>query len=267
MSRRRDLRDEYFPLQLRRIQERVREARLNLELRGAFWLLISLMWEGGGPIQDDARWLAGQAGCSTRRWNATVEMLKERELIAVGDGFIVDVATSGAIIAHNAYRARQGESGRRGGDAKSRNRAIQADKDGRRQKQGMREKVEIIASKDLASLPVQPVNSLGLAYSSAKFAPNCQSTIKNRSLLLRGKCSDPTPRCAVPLGGGARVGQGPDNNGLPDYNDLRNRHAANVVAVERAVSDEEVAEALRRYQETATELRDRRGKHPEGGGR
>ena len=41
---------------------------LTLEERGAYNTALDLIYDRGGPIPDDARWLAGWMGCSLRRW-------------------------------------------------------------------------------------------------------------------------------------------------------------------------------------------------------
>ncbi len=65
-------------------------SRLSCEEKGAYWVVCSLIYSHGTPIPDDDTWIAKQAGCSTRRWQA----LKAR-LLAVGkvemvDGFITN---------------------------------------------------------------------------------------------------------------------------------------------------------------------------------
>lgn len=41
---------------------------LTLEERGAYNTILDLIYDRGGPIPDDARWLAGWMGVSARRW-------------------------------------------------------------------------------------------------------------------------------------------------------------------------------------------------------
>ena len=42
---------------------------LTLEEKGAYSLCLDLIYTNGGPIRDDARWLAGVCGVSIRKWN------------------------------------------------------------------------------------------------------------------------------------------------------------------------------------------------------
>ncbi|HJR56679.1 MAG TPA: YdaU family protein [Rhizomicrobium sp.] len=56
---------------------------LSLEEKGAYSLCLDLIYSQGGPIQDDARWLAGVCGISVRKW----ALLRAR-LIATGKLFL-----------------------------------------------------------------------------------------------------------------------------------------------------------------------------------
>lgn len=60
-------------------------AGLTLEEKGAFSLVLDLIYVRGGPIPDEPRYIAGVCNCSVRKWNA----IRER-LIAVGKIRVVD---------------------------------------------------------------------------------------------------------------------------------------------------------------------------------
>jgi uncharacterized protein YdaU (DUF1376 family) len=55
-------------------------AMLSCEEKGAYGVLLDLMYERGGPIADDAGWIARVCGCSQRKWT---QSLRPR-LIALG---------------------------------------------------------------------------------------------------------------------------------------------------------------------------------------
>jgi len=59
---------------------------LTLEERGAYNTLLDLMYQRGGNLPDDARWLAGWMGCSLRKWASL-----RASLIAKGKIFEVDL--------------------------------------------------------------------------------------------------------------------------------------------------------------------------------
>ena len=61
---------------------------LPFELKGAYRLVLDLIYMQGGHLPDDARYIAGQLGCSVRRWNGLRKSLIEAGKIAAIDGVI-----------------------------------------------------------------------------------------------------------------------------------------------------------------------------------
>lgn len=60
---------------------------LSLEEKGAFSIVLDLIYDRGEPIPDDSRWIARVCGCSTRKWNVIRQALIEDDKIAeTGDG-------------------------------------------------------------------------------------------------------------------------------------------------------------------------------------
>lgn len=60
---------------------------LTLEEKGAYSLVLDLMYVRGGPVPDEPRYIAGVCNCSVRKWNA----IRDR-LIALGKIQVVDGA-------------------------------------------------------------------------------------------------------------------------------------------------------------------------------
>ena len=59
--------------------------QMSLEEKGAYSIVLDLIYDQGGPIPDDPRWIARVCGCSTRRWNQIRQRLLEMgKLQAVG---------------------------------------------------------------------------------------------------------------------------------------------------------------------------------------
>ncbi|MBP2291026.1 DUF1376 domain-containing protein [Azospirillum rugosum] len=56
------------------------------EVKGAYWTICSLIYSKGGPVQDDAHWLAKVCGLSTRRWPSVRKALLDSGKITVTDG-------------------------------------------------------------------------------------------------------------------------------------------------------------------------------------
>ena len=60
---------------------------LTLEQRGAYDTLLDLIYERGGPVPDDDRWLSGWMGVSPRRWRQIrQELLDLGRIVAKGSG-------------------------------------------------------------------------------------------------------------------------------------------------------------------------------------
>ena len=63
--------------------------KLTLEERGAYTTILDLIYDEGGPIDFNERWLAGELNCSVRKMRAVVEALIEaRKLYLTGAGKI-----------------------------------------------------------------------------------------------------------------------------------------------------------------------------------
>lgn len=63
---------------------------LSLEEKGAYSLILDLIYARGAPIKDDARYLAGVCNISLRKWAAIRDRLIEAKKINISDGFIVN---------------------------------------------------------------------------------------------------------------------------------------------------------------------------------
>ncbi len=61
---------------------------LSCEEKGAYSVVIDLMYDKGGPIPDDAQWIARVCNLSTRRWNQIRARLLELGKITVDGDFL-----------------------------------------------------------------------------------------------------------------------------------------------------------------------------------
>lgn len=65
--------------------------RLTAEEKGVYSVLLDLMYDRGGPLEDDAKELARICGCSTRRFNTIKKSLADRhKKIVITDGLITN---------------------------------------------------------------------------------------------------------------------------------------------------------------------------------
>lgn len=63
--------------------------KLTLEQRGAYTTILDLIYDEGGPIEFNERWLAGELNCSLRKVKALLEELLElRKIYITRDGKI-----------------------------------------------------------------------------------------------------------------------------------------------------------------------------------
>ena len=61
-------------------------ARLTLEEKGAYNVVLDLIYARGGPIADEPRWIAGMCNCSVRKWTSIRGRLIAMGKLVAGDG-------------------------------------------------------------------------------------------------------------------------------------------------------------------------------------
>jgi uncharacterized protein YdaU (DUF1376 family) len=94
---------------------------LTLEQKGAYSLCLDLIYDRGGPIPDDARWLSGVCGVSIRKWNSIRERLIELGKITVKGGHLTNERASSELVSMELQRRNQAESGAKGGRKRAEN--------------------------------------------------------------------------------------------------------------------------------------------------
>ncbi|MFG1479167.1 YdaU family protein [Xanthobacter sp. V4C-4] len=88
---------------------------LSLEEKGAYSLCLDLIYDHGGPIPDDGRWLSGVCGVSLRKWSALRGRLIEAGKLVAADGRLTNRRAEREI--ENAAKAarKHAENGAQGG--------------------------------------------------------------------------------------------------------------------------------------------------------
>lgn len=61
---------------------------MTLEVKGAYGIILDLIYMHSGHLPNDHRYIAGQLGCSTRSSNKIINELVERKKLQILDGFI-----------------------------------------------------------------------------------------------------------------------------------------------------------------------------------
>jgi uncharacterized protein YdaU (DUF1376 family) len=94
---------------------------LTLEEKGAYSLCLDLIYDRGGPIPDDARWLSGVCGVSVRKWNAIRGRLIELGKLSANDGLISNFRAAFELVSAEKTARERAESGARGGRTRAEN--------------------------------------------------------------------------------------------------------------------------------------------------
>ena len=96
---------------------------LTLEEKGAYSLCLDLIYDRGGLIPDDARWLAGVCGVSLRKWSTLRQSLINAGKIYVTDGMLGNVRADLELVSTEFQRRKLIESGSKGGRKRAENAA------------------------------------------------------------------------------------------------------------------------------------------------
>lgn len=94
---------------------------LTLEQKGAYSLCLDLIYDRGGPIPDDARWLAGVCGVSLRKWASLRKALIAAGKLKATDGTLMNDRAERMIAAANDTSRSHAENGAKGGRKRAEN--------------------------------------------------------------------------------------------------------------------------------------------------
>lgn len=94
---------------------------LSLEEKGAYSLCLDLIYDRGGPIPDDERWIAGVCGVSARRWRGIRSRLIEAGKLTASDGFLTNARAQLEIVSAEISSRKLAESGSKGGRKRAEN--------------------------------------------------------------------------------------------------------------------------------------------------
>lgn len=96
---------------------------LTLEEKGAYSLVLDLMYVRGGPVPDEPRYIAGVCNCSVRKWNAIRQRLIDLGKITVIDGYLTNARAEKELENAAKDAEERAESGRKGGEKSAETRA------------------------------------------------------------------------------------------------------------------------------------------------
>jgi uncharacterized protein YdaU (DUF1376 family) len=82
---------------------------LSFEVKGAYAIVLDLIYMRDGRLPDDARFIAGQLGCSVRKWTAIREELIARGKLQVHEGMISNFRADYLTEESRKYQDKQAE--------------------------------------------------------------------------------------------------------------------------------------------------------------
>jgi uncharacterized protein YdaU (DUF1376 family) len=94
---------------------------LTLEEKGAYSLCLDLIYDRGGPIPDDARWLSGVCGVSLRKWASIRERLLSLGKIAAENGHLTNSRAALELVSAELSARKLAEAGSKGGRKRAEN--------------------------------------------------------------------------------------------------------------------------------------------------
>lgn len=82
----------------------------DFELKGAYRLLLDLIYMHGGTLADDARFIAGHLGCSVKRWNMTRAALMGKGKIYVAGNSLANLRADKELEMLRRFQDKQAEN-------------------------------------------------------------------------------------------------------------------------------------------------------------
>lgn len=95
--------------------------KLTLEEKGAYSICLDLIYDRGGPIPDDERWLAGVCNVSTRKWRSLRDRLIDLGKLRLIDGHLTNDRAELEIVSAETQARKLSECGAKGGRTRAEN--------------------------------------------------------------------------------------------------------------------------------------------------
>ncbi len=95
---------------------------MTLEEKGAYSLVLDLIYDRQGSIPDDARHIAGILGCSVKKWGVLRGELIRRGKLTEAEGFLSNRRATTEIADARERAGKLAENGRKGGYNSAENR-------------------------------------------------------------------------------------------------------------------------------------------------
>jgi len=99
----------YFPMYPRDFFEGTQE--MSLELKGAYIMVLNLLYTRGGPVSDEPGFISRYVGCSVRKWKQVRDELVAMGKLYVQNGMISNSRADQVIEKQRSYQDKQAENG------------------------------------------------------------------------------------------------------------------------------------------------------------
>lgn len=99
----------YYPMYPRDFFEGTQE--MSLELKGAYIMVLNLMYTRGGPISDEPGFISRYVGCSVRKWKQVRDELVAMGKLHVQSGMISNSRADEVLEKQRSYQDKQAENG------------------------------------------------------------------------------------------------------------------------------------------------------------
>jgi len=90
--------------------------QLTFEQKGAYAIVLDLIYDNDGRLPENDRWIAGVLGLSTRKWNQIKEALIEAGKLFRDDGYLRNKRADKQLENDETTRDKLRENGRKGGE-------------------------------------------------------------------------------------------------------------------------------------------------------
>ena len=80
---------------------------MDFEVKGAYRLLLDLIYQHGGQLSDDPRFIAGHLGCSVKKWNGLRAAIIEKGKICVSDGYLTNLRADKELDSLKSFQDKQ----------------------------------------------------------------------------------------------------------------------------------------------------------------
>lgn len=86
-------------------------AGMDFEVKAAYRLVLDLIYMHGGRLVDDPRFIAGQMGCSVKKWNGLRSAILATGKISVSQGYLGNLRADKELDSLKSFQTKQRENG------------------------------------------------------------------------------------------------------------------------------------------------------------